>query len=239
MFGDIKAVFFDLDMTLWDHQKAQSATLKIICERYAIDFAKMDKAYAEVNEEYWERFLKKEMDVEEMRTGRFREVFSRMGTPRPDYLEIARDYLKTYPQCVYLIDGAVETLDSLSRHFEIGILTNGFSDTQNAKVNNTPLKQFITHHFSITETQSFKPEREFFDYGRRVAGCRAEELVYIGDNYMLDIVGAKNAGWKAIWYNPKNLSVPQSDVAPDFIVDRLADILPILLTDKKGMHSDN
>lgn len=42
--------------------------------------------------------------------------------------------------------------------------------------------------------QAYKPHRELFEKGLEVCGCRAEEVIHIGDSYGSDVLGARAAG---------------------------------------------
>jgi len=43
----------------------------------------------------------------------------------------------------------------------------------------------------------------------RKSGVKAEECVFVGDNFKKDVVGAASVGMKAVWYNPKGKEVPE------------------------------
>lgn len=45
-----------------------------------------------------------------------------------------------------------------------------------------------------------KPGREIFDHTLAALGVHAADAVHIGDSFNADIVGARGAGWRAIWF---------------------------------------
>lgn len=45
-----------------------------------------------------------------------------------------------------------------------------------------------------------KPDRRIFDYALEAVGAAGAEAIHIGDSWDADIVGARAAGWRAIWY---------------------------------------
>jgi putative hydrolase of the HAD superfamily len=67
-----------------------------------------------------------------------------------------------------------------------------------------------TFHRVITshEAGARKPEPAFFRYVLGRAGCAASEAVMIGDDYRVDVAGAKGAGLRAFWYNPAMARCP-------------------------------
>jgi putative hydrolase of the HAD superfamily len=46
-----------------------------------------------------------------------------------------------------------------------------------------------------------KPEQEIFLLACNLLGSVPSNVVYVGDNYQIDIVGAAEAGLKAVWLN--------------------------------------
>jgi HAD superfamily hydrolase (TIGR01509 family) len=45
-----------------------------------------------------------------------------------------------------------------------------------------------------------KPGKAIFDHALAVLGGSGADAIHIGDSWNADIVGARNAGWRAIWY---------------------------------------
>jgi putative hydrolase of the HAD superfamily len=56
---------------------------------------------------------------------------------------------------------------------------------------------------------------------------KLEECLYVGDSYVNDVIGAKNAGMQSCWLNRESLKTQDEDKA-DFIISKLAE-LPVLL----------
>ena len=45
-----------------------------------------------------------------------------------------------------------------------------------------------------------KPDRRIFEYTLAAVGIEGAEPIHIGDSWAADIVGARDAGWRSIWY---------------------------------------
>ncbi|MCS7120407.1 MAG: HAD family hydrolase [Nitrososphaerota archaeon] len=69
-----------------------------------------------------------------------------------------------------------------------------------------------------------KPHKAMFDKALNNLQVRPDEAVHVGDLLHKDIVGARKAGMKAIWYNPKR-EKNLSEVEFDFEVHRLIDVV--------------
>jgi putative hydrolase of the HAD superfamily len=48
-----------------------------------------------------------------------------------------------------------------------------------------------------------KPDRRIFEHTLDVLGARGAAAIHIGDSWAADIVGARGAGWRAVWFGPK------------------------------------
>ena len=66
-----KAVLFDLDHTLWDHERAQKSAVELLCRKYQIDFDVFYRLYPLFNREAWNAFARKSVTLDELRILRF------------------------------------------------------------------------------------------------------------------------------------------------------------------------
>ncbi|MEO8702626.1 MAG: HAD-IA family hydrolase [Kofleriaceae bacterium] len=57
-----------------------------------------------------------------------------------------------------------------------------------------------------------KPDRRIFDHARDALGG-GSEAIHIGDSWDADIAGARNAGWRAIWFGRRATAVSDAGVA--------------------------
>lgn len=60
-----------------------------------------------------------------------------------------------------------------------------------------------------------KPDRQIFEYARVQAGPLDDDArpIHIGDSWAADVVGARNAGWRAVWFGGHVEPVDDPDVA--------------------------
>lgn len=76
-------------------------------------------------------------------------------------------------------------------------------------LNRFGMGKFFNSHWSSADYGKIKPCKEFFELAVRKAlednpSERREDIVFIGDIYETDVVGAYNAGIKSAWLNKKN-----------------------------------
>lgn len=149
-----------------------------------------------------------------------------LGLDPADAPALGTFYLEAYARHWRLNEGAEEILAAASRLGTVGLLSNGFRELQRAKVSRFRLGRWVQHVVLSDDVGAMKPSRAIFDAAERAAlpaGGPARK-VYVGDHFETDIVGAKNAGWLPVLYNPAGREVP----GPVLYVKRLIDLKPLL-----------
>lgn len=201
-------IFFDLDHTLWDYDVNATEALTDLYHEFGLGQlfttpSAFIGVFHHVNHHLWDRYNKGEIDREYIRKHRFARVVS--GRMEPDEkltTEMSDYFISTCPTKPTLIPGAMEILEKLVGHFKLGIITNGFNDTQATKLQSSRLNHFFEFVITSESTSSRKPDRGIFDHAAKLSAARPHEVVMIGDNLNTDIAGATAAGWDAIWFHP-------------------------------------
>ena len=98
-----------------------------------------------------------------------------------------------------LIPGADEVVPYLAGRYRLGLLTNGPSDIQRLKLEQTGLADHFAAVVVSGEVGSGKPNREVFLQVASELGVSPDEAVMVGDSWDRDVVGAQGAGIAAVW----------------------------------------
>ncbi|MYZ34403.1 MULTISPECIES: HAD family hydrolase [unclassified Streptomyces] len=211
-----RLALFDLDGTLIDRQSAFSEAIPCLCRTYGYGL--------EV-----ERWLLAELS-DRACTGDFTRLRAAFGLDEPA--------AELWQQYVDLMAAAVtchpETLDGLAQlraaAWAIGIVTNGASDIQRAKLTATGLARLVDGVAVSGDLEIRKPDRRLFELA--AARCDAEltdDSWMIGDNPAGDIGGGHKAGLRTIWLRGQHW--PDELAAPNHVVDDVTDAITILLAD--------
>ncbi len=200
----ITDVFFDLDHTLWDFEKNSALTFEILFEKHHInlDLQEFLKHYVPINIKYWEMYRKDEITQSELRYGRLKETFDLVNYQTSDELIafISHEYIQYLPTFSNLFEGTIEILEYLKPKYKLHIITNGFEEVQNKKMNSSG----ITHYFeTITNSEKSgakKPNPIIFEHAMTVANAQKQTSIMIGDCIDADVRGALDFGLKAIWF---------------------------------------
>ena len=208
---NITDVFFDLDHTLWDFEKNSALAFETVFKMQDIEL-NMDAFldfYVPINREYWERYRKDEITQKQLRFGRLKDTFDLLEFTIDDasVVFLSEQYIYYLPKYNHLFEGTIEILEYLKAKYNLHIITNGFAEIQENKLNNS----YITHYFkSITNSEMAgvkKPNPLIFEYALYLAKTKKENSIMIGDCIEADVQGALDAGLDAIFFNENNTNV--------------------------------
>ena len=217
--SQIKALFFDLDHTLWDFEANSALAFKSLFEEYDIplDLHQFLTVYIPNNNVYWKQYREGKIDKETLRFERLKTVFDILNYPATNTLidDLADAYIQTLPEYNILFEGAIEILTALKQHYALHVITNGFQDVQYFKMKNSGLLPFFE---TITDSSSVgvkKPDPKIFRYALKVGQVASDEAVMIGDNLEADIEGALATGMHAIHFMPLEKKQPSHYIEID------------------------
>lgn len=209
----ITDIFFDLDHTLWDFDKnSEMAFDRIFSEKYSeVRVEDFIEKYAPINQACWKLYQEDKITHQELRYNRLKLSFEALDyTISDDNInQIANDYIAFLPDNNHLFDGTIEVLEYLKPKYKLHIITNGFANVQDRKINNAALGGYFA---TITNSESAgvkKPNSIIFDYAVNLAQTSKEKSIMIGDDFDADVNGALNAGLDAIFFNVRNIEIPE------------------------------
>lgn len=117
-----------------------------------------------------------------------------------------------------------EVLKTLSKSYVlcIGSTTDDiplFADLKNNDIN-------IEKIFTSESMQVYKPKSEF--YKKIICNINADvnEVLFVGDSLIDDVIGPQKIGIKTCWINRKNTDL-NNDIKPDYIINNLQELLSL------------
>lgn len=231
----LKTIFFDLDNTLWDHDAAQEFAIQKVYENISHIYGitggaeQFAKIYTLCNDQLWAAYRHGKVAKEEIRLSRFLKLLQAYDINDSNLAEnISQMYLEIYPTSTILIKDAIAVLKALENRYTLGIISNGFSRVQDEKLIGSNLKQYFSYIVKSEDVGKPKPDPVIFYHALEKSGVRAEEALFIGDDYDADIVGAVNVGIQTIWFCPKADVRQTSKNLSDYRVEELKEIIPII-----------
>ena len=211
---DIKHIFFDLDHTLWDFDRNSKLTFKQIFKEQNIQLKIDDflEVYMPINLEYWRLYREDKISKSDLRYSRLKDVFDAINYKISDDLIhiISDDYIKYLPKYNYLFDGTIEILEYLKGKYQLHIITNGFEEIQNLKLQKSGIDKYFKEIITSESVGVKKPNPKVFEFALMKAKTTTRNSIMIGDSYEADIIGALNFGMYAIHFT--NGVKPQKNI---------------------------
>ncbi|MBO7226520.1 MAG: YjjG family noncanonical pyrimidine nucleotidase [Bacteroidales bacterium] len=229
-----KHILFDLDRTLWDFKSNSFLTFKEMFDTFDLatlcntEFEKFYAEYKTINSTLWDMYRRGTLTKELLYVKRFSLTLEHFGIT--NHSELSRKlgdfYVLEGPKKTTLIDGAIEVLDYLlAKNYPIYIVSNGFKEVQNEKIITSKIDKYFKKVYLSEDIGAQKPNRKIFDAVVSDLKTTASECVMIGDDFGVDIEGAKNAGIDQIYFNPDQNNNP---FEPTYEVKSLVEICSIL-----------
>lgn len=226
MFRDL---LFDLDGTLLNFAAGEQAAFTTsLCEIGVTPVPQMYARYSAINDGFWKRFERGEIERVEIVRGRFRVWSEEFGIPL-DPVAFNERYLDHLAEQGIPMDGAVELLTALAPRYALYLISNGLARVQSPRMAQAGIDRFFRGCFVSSEMGVQKPDRAFFDHvAAAIPDFDPTQALVIGDSLSSDIRGANNAGLPCCWFNPNGAARP-ADLRIDFEVRSLSELSAILL----------
>lgn len=222
-------ILLDLDDTILDFGAAEAAAYTRALVRHGIPYSDaLLERYRRVNVLWWEKLERGETEREEMLVARHRQFFAEEGIPA-DPVSFEADYRRFLGVGHWFVEGAEEILTWLhERGYRLFLASNGVCDTQYSRIASAGIGKYFERIFISEEMGFHKPERGYFDCCfSRIPGFDPEKALLIGDSLTSDVLGARNAGIDACWFNRSGKTAPP-DLRPEYEITALRQLQELL-----------
>lgn len=229
---DIRHIFFDLDHTLWDFERNSAETLGEL-------FGELDLAgagipdpqtfiatYSLKNDLCWQLYRENKLDKETLRTERFVMAFREFGVENNTLADtLSEAYLERSPYKTGLFPDTLDVLDYLAGKYTLHIITNGFEEVQHIKIRQSGLENYFRLVTTSERAGYRKPDTRIFQYALATADAHTYDSLMIGDDLQADVIGAQQAGLRAILFRPDTVApLPENQT----VIHRLGELRNLL-----------
>ena len=203
----IKAVFFDLYQTLICYDPPREEMQAEVLKEFGIQIEAAKLAHPIVSadeffhQEHARQSISKRSDQERIALwGSYQQIVLTEAGIKPTE-ELIGHVLKRMQQIKFqqvLYDDVLPAITQLKeKGYIIGLISNVDNDISQLldKVGLSPLLEVVV---TSIEAGYCKPQPEIFQAAAAKAGVKPEEAAYIGDQYRIDVMGAKEAGMLGI-----------------------------------------
>lgn len=216
MLSDVRAIAFDLDNTLWDVEpvlaRAETrlgAWLDQNCPRIAQRLSREDMRRA--REELAQREPHNAHDVTYLRLACL-EAHAREHGYEPGLAAEAFAVFLAARNEVELFADVAPALERLRARYALASLSNG-----NADLARIGLQSLFSVSLNARQIGAAKPQPRCFERLARDLGLDAGQILYVGDDPVLDVAAARAAGCVTAWMNRRAQTWPR-ELAPAELV---------------------
>ena len=198
-------VLLDADETIFDFKRAEAHSFKLMLEHFGVEYTdERLSLYSDINLKMWKALERGEVTRERLKTLRFEMFFEQIGVKDIDCVAVNDCYLTNLSNSGFLLYGAKEFVQKLSKHCKLYIATNGLAKAQTGRFDKSEIKEYIDGLF-ISELIGYsKPDKEYFEHiFSELNITDKSRVIILGDSLTSDMQGGKNAGITTCLYNPK------------------------------------
>jgi len=233
--SELKAVFFDVNGTLFDGAGWVRAAIGVVFDYFGSDLPTSDPAElahhfnAVLFDQIRGQHLRREETFDMSR--RFQDMLDSFGVANAERARtMASKYNDVRRMTVrqFLRPGAVPVLQALrGRDIRCGVIMNGPLAAQRNLLNSLGLRQHLDFVVMAEVEGHPKPDTRLFMAALEMAGADSDEVLFVGDSPITDMLGASRAGIPCVWFNTGHRRLLKGQPAPDFTIRSLEELLPI------------
>jgi len=183
----MKAVIFDLDQTLLDRDQSLLNFVRWQCRG-------MLRPYVKDEEKFIARFIELDSNGTVWKDNVYKTLLDEFNIQAWSSVELLSVYENCF--CGFSIprEGVREALLDISQSCKIGLISNGMSPFQERNFRGLGLFSLFQSVIVSQAVNLRKPDARIFQMGCEELGVEPSETVYVGDNPIADIKGARDAG---------------------------------------------
>ncbi|MBY4961130.1 HAD family hydrolase [Streptococcus suis] len=228
----MKALIFDVDDTLYDQIQPFERALERHIEVAREQIEPLYLSFRRYADEVFEATATGKMSLKDSHIYRMKHALADFGYQVSDAIALAIQIDYDYFQGQIELSPVFPEIFSWcqAQGIAMGIITNGPYRHQLRKIRTMGLVNwFELEHVLISgQVGITKPNPAIFQLMEERLGMSGEDICYLGDSFENDVVGAKAANWKAIWFNHRKRVEPIAPYQADKVVidwDELVEVI--------------
>lgn len=195
----IKGLLLDFDMTLGNHELSAYRTIREILEEYITDIDPKSYKMEAMAQDMLTWNLKGMVKPAEMLL-RLKEKYG-YEIVIDDFNNI---WSEKHKEHVELYDGVLETLAYLHEKYQICVVTDGNERRQKYKAKKSGILPYVDYVVTSAEVGHTKPHPAIYQKAMELLKMKPEEVLFIGDRFSSDLLGANELGIACIWVWPRD-----------------------------------
>ena len=201
------AVLFDLDDTIFDHVFTGRNALGQLRRAQAFlrrrPLREVWAEYSRLLEAVHPAVAAGLLDLTAARLERFRRLaeFCGVRVSEAEAASLSRSYRSHYQALRRPVPGVRRVLERLHGRTIVGVVTNNQVAEQEEKLSFLGVRDLVDFLVISEGVGVSKPDPRIFEIALERAAAEPTEAVMVGDSWENDVIGARAAGIRAVWFN--------------------------------------
>ncbi|WP_440054232.1 pyrimidine 5'-nucleotidase [Pseudoalteromonas sp. T1lg65] len=220
-------ILFDADETLFSFD-AQKGLQKLFAH-YGVTFSDADYTeYQAINAPLWPAYQSGEIDAKTLQVTRFKLWAERLNVSAET---LNTGFLHAMAEVCQPLPGARALLDALQPYCTLAIITNGFTELQQRRLEYTGLVDRFQEVVISEQLGTAKPDPAIFAHTLKLLGNPDKsKVLMVGDTASSDILGANNFGIDSCWLKHPGQACP-AHIKPTYTIKHLSELQAIILSE--------
>lgn len=230
----VEAVLFDLDDTIFDHQHARRSALGVLQRLYAPLAARSLRQLEIIHERHLQTTFRllvdRRLNLHESRRERMRLLFAdhAIALSAAESEAAEATYRRAYDAARRAVPGVVPLISALRElDLKLAVVTNGLAIEQQEKLQLCGLADAFDTLVLGGDLGLKKPEPAIFHRALTALRLPPDSAVVLGDSWELDVLGARNAGIRAVWLNRYDEPYPETNTTTGESTPTLTTLAPL------------
>jgi HAD superfamily hydrolase (TIGR01549 family) len=230
--NSLNVVCFDLDGTICDLWEGENRARLVLIDGLAQESGVPRDELAGVYDVEWAKIKLNYMglvadgleniDIREKHMGKILDIIGLESKP----LDYAQIFCSETMDGIYIYPDAMKVMDALGEKYKLTMITNGASKWQREKIEKLSIGGYFDEILVSGELGHHKPSPVIFQEMTQRTGVNSSEIIYIGNDYIKDIHGAKSSGWRTAWV--KRTDEVRDETVPNYTINELSELLDLI-----------
>ncbi|EGQ7641664.1 5-amino-6-(5-phospho-D-ribitylamino)uracil phosphatase YigB [Vibrio cholerae] len=231
--ASIQALTFDLDDTLYDNRpvikQVEEKVTEWLLSEHPITATRPLAWWLAMKRDIARRFPEQCHDVSQWRYLQVQHGLLELGYAQPEAEQAASETLEQVMRWRNQVDVPAEThrvLAQLAAKVPLIAITNG-----NVQIEKIGLSGYFQTVLRAGPDGRAKPYPDLFAQAAQQLQLEPRSILHVGDHLQTDVLGARQNGFQACWFNDQGQSIrrlAKASVLPDMEIERLSELLLIV-----------
>ena len=222
------AILFDLDDTLLNFSACETQALQAAFSIFGIElsdneWSELWQIYQSISKKYWQQKRSSSLSRQQIIEASLQDTFAALKRDFSDLSNLARVYWNTFCHTACLNSGVATTIKFLSHRYKLGIVTNGYADSQMSRIEASGLSGYFSTLIVSESVGHRKPEPEIFKLALNKLQVSPTETLFVGDSIAHDYQGAINAEIDFCYFGK-----PSTEISPQYAIAQISQLREII-----------